>query len=94
MRAGRIEPAADRTLMDALTRVGVDTDDPHDDARSAMSIAPAHALHVQDAMDVETGRRCDAPLVSADLARLRAAEASKVVAVRIPEVPAWIPDDP
>jgi predicted nucleic acid-binding protein len=88
VRAGRILPEAAEGVMSALIRIAIDAPEPHGFAMTAMRHALEHGLHVQDATYLETARRRDAPLISADEAQLRAAARMGLTAMSISEVPA------
>ena len=94
IRAGRIETSLADMVMAALLKIAIDADEPHGYAVSAMGIALAQGLHVQDAMYLETAQRFGSPLVSADREQLEAAGGMHLATVALDEVPAWIPDSP
>jgi predicted nucleic acid-binding protein len=94
LRADRIDSALADVVMTALLKIAIDTDEPHGYGASAMGIALARGLHVQDAMYLETAQRFGFPLVSADRQQLEAARGMRLAAIALNDVPAWIPDSP
>lgn len=94
LRAGRIDSALADVAMTALLKIAIDSDEPHGYAASAMGIALARGLHVQDAMYLETAQRFSIPLVSGDREQLDAARGMRLAAIALDTVPAWIPDGP
>ena len=86
IRTGRIDRVTADAVLDALARVSIHEAEPHGFARAAYLLAMAQSIRVPDAAYVETARSLGIPLISADVAQRRTAEATGVHAVPLDEV--------
>jgi predicted nucleic acid-binding protein len=87
LRAGRIDRLASETIMGALAAVGIEQGDPHAFADAAMRLALATGIRVPDAAYLETARRDDALLISADREQLDAARRLDIACLSLSELP-------
>jgi predicted nucleic acid-binding protein len=94
LRTGRITRETLDTVMSAIVAVSIDEVDPHPFAQTVVALALQTGIRVPDAAYLETARRIDATLISADRAQVEAARRLRLAVVSTDNMPAWIPDTP
>ncbi len=88
VRSRRIaRQTADQTLAE-LSRISIQEGDPHGFASAAYALALDNGIRVPDAAYLETARRTDATLITADRAQLAGALRMGLAAMSLSEVPA------
>ena len=91
MRAGRIPRQTVDTVMRALAAIAIDETDPHRFAEAALEVALRAGIRVPDAAYLETARRTQSTLITADHAQLEGAMRMGLAAMPLTEVPARTP---
>jgi predicted nucleic acid-binding protein len=88
LRAGRISRQTVDTVMRALAAIAIDEMDPHRFAETALEVALRTGIRVSDAAYLETARRTQSTLITADHAQLEGAMRMGLAAIPLNEVPA------
>ena len=87
LRAGRIGRQTLDTVMKALAAISIDEADPHRFAEAALDVALRTGVRVPDAAYLETARRAQSTLVTADGAQLEGALRMGLAVIPLNEVP-------
>lgn len=88
LRMERIPRTTVDTVMRALAMVAIDEVQPHRFADAAIDIALKTGARVADAAYLETARRTESLLITADVAQLASATRMGLAAIPLTEVPA------
>lgn len=88
IRAARISRETADVVMRALAVIAIDETNPHRFAEAAMDAALRAGIRVPDAAYLETARRADSTLITADRAQLAGALRCGIAALPLGQVPA------
>jgi predicted nucleic acid-binding protein len=88
MRGDRISRETADVIMGALSVIAIDETNPHRFAEDAMDVALRAGVRVPDAAYLETARRSESTLITADRAQLAGALRLGLATLPLSEVPA------